>query len=93
MRKGQIDYAPVVERIERLMLTLSDPILPITAIEPLLVEQGVELGSKQYERLRKAYRRNVERGTGDLHHVDEMCVAVLRRHPAELYGDDWYDAA
>lgn len=87
----QINYAPLAERIERLMLSLSDPILPMAGIEELLIDRGVVSGSKQYNRLREAHRINLKKGTAGVHQIDEMCVTVLRRHPAELYGDEWYD--
>lgn len=33
------------------------------------------------------------KGWIDLFHADEFCCEVLRKHPAEIYGSDWFEFA
>lgn len=92
VRKGMIRYQPVVDAVERLARHFGDPIITNDSIESVLVERGIEYGSAQYNRIRQTYRVAKERGTAGIFHVDEICCDVLRKHPAELYGAEWFNA-
>jgi hypothetical protein len=56
---------------------------------PLLaLLSGIETGSK---RLNKTIWRAQRSGWISVAAADELCVVLLRRHPAEVYGDEWFE--
>jgi hypothetical protein len=82
MRRNQIDYAPIVQRIEAL-----------GGIDAALSAANLHHDDNEYRKLQVSYLRCSRRGTGSVFHVDELCVRILRAHPSELYGREWFDTA
>ena len=37
-----------------------------------------------------SWSRALKRGTATEDFVDRVCVHVLRQHPIEIYGNDWW---
>lgn len=59
--------------------------------EPLLSMLEV-LPGRRSKQVDKAMWRARRSGTFTFAQADELCVTILRRHPAELYGDLWWAA-
>lgn len=55
---------------------------PITRVE----------GTTEYERWKKKMQRMTKRGSATVYQVDEFCIKMLKAHPSEIYGEDWWDA-
>lgn len=91
-RRIQLDYKPVQEAVERLAAYYGDVLQDDLGIDALLEKRGIAAGTTKWRRLRREYQRSVKRGTGGIYHVDEICCGVLRKHPAELYGEEWFEA-
>lgn len=43
-------------------------------------------------RLSRSYQRAVRRGSITPAQADELCTRILGCHPAEVYGQQWWDA-
>lgn len=54
---------------------------------------GVDLTDRAGQNLERAYHRGAVVGTFTVYAADELAIRLLGRHPAEVWGDAWWDAA
>lgn len=74
------------------------PKLPVTPLLDAIAERGGLAATAQrrgldaaaYERMRQAIQRGRRSGELTVHAADELCVGLLRSHPWEVYGDEWF---